>query len=54
MDIAPRWQNFIGGTWVDGGAGWLTVENPGTGEALAEQAVADAADVDRPVQAARR
>ena len=54
MDIAPYWQNYIDGTWVDGGAGKIVVENPGTGEPLAEQALADGADVDRAVQAARR
>jgi len=46
------WQNYIGGKWVDGGAGRLGVTNPGTGEALAEIALADAADVDRAVAAA--
>ena len=25
------WQNYVDGNWVDGGAGRLTVENPGTG-----------------------
>ena len=29
------WQNYVDGNWVDGGAGRLTVENPGTGEPLA-------------------
>ncbi len=48
------WQNYIDGTWVDGGAGRLDVFNPGTGEKLAEQALADAADVDRAVMAAQR
>ena len=48
------WQNYIDGNWVDGGAGRIDVENPATGEKLAEQALADAADVDRAVQAARR
>lgn len=48
------WQNFIEGDWVDGGAGRIDVVNPGTGEKLAEQAAADAADVDRAVMAARR
>ena len=52
--IAPYWQNYIDGTWCDGGAGRIPVLNPGTGEVLAEQALADAADVDRAVQAARR
>lgn len=48
------WQNYINGTWVDGGAGRINVFNPGTGEKLAEQALADVADVDRAVMAAQR
>ena len=48
------WQNYIDGAWVDGGAGRIDVINPGTGEKLAQHALADAADVDRAVQAARR
>ena len=48
------WQNYIDGAWVDGGAGRIDVINPGTGEKLAEQALADAGDVDRAVLAARR
>lgn len=48
------WQNYIDGAWVDGGAGRIDVINPGTGEKLAEQALADAGDVDRAVRAARR
>lgn len=48
------WQNFIDGDWSDGGAGRADVVNPATGAILAEQAMADAADVDRAVQAARR
>lgn len=48
------WQNFIDGDWSDGGAGREGVVNPATGTVLAEQAMADAADVDRAVQAARR
>ncbi len=47
------WQNYVDGTWIDGGAGKLTVENPGTGEALAEIACADAGDIDRAVAAAK-
>ena len=46
------WQNYVDGRWVDGGAGRLTVDNPGTGAALAEIASADAADIDRAVKAA--
>ena len=48
------WQNYIDGTWVDGGAGRIDVFNPGTGEKLAEQSLADAGDVDRAVMAAQR
>ena len=48
------WQNYIDGAWADGGAGQIDVINPGTGEKLAEHALADAGDVDRAVQAARR
>ena len=48
------WQNYIDGAWADGGAGRVEVVNPGTGEVLAEQAMADEADVDRAVQAAKR
>lgn len=48
------WRNYIDGKWVDGGAGRVDVINPGTGEKLAEQALADAADVDRAVLAAKR
>ena len=47
-------QNYIDGEWVDGGAGRVDVINPGTGEVLAEQALADEGDVDRAVQAAKR
>jgi len=47
------WQNYIDGAWVDGGAGRIDVVDPGTGETLAEHALADAADVDRAVQAAK-
>jgi aldehyde dehydrogenase (NAD+) len=53
-DVKPYWQNYIDGEWVDGGAGRIDVMNPGTGETLAEHALADAADVDRAVQAAKR
>ena len=52
--IEPYWQNYIDGAFVDGGAGRIDITNPATGEKLAEQALADATDVDRAVQAARR
>ena len=54
VEIKPYWQNYIDGKFVDGGAGKLVVDNPGTGEKLAEQAIADANDVDHAVQAASR
>lgn len=52
--VKPYWQNYIDGEFVDGGAGRLVVDDPGTGEKLAEQAIASVPDVDRAVQAARR
>ncbi len=53
-EIAPYWQNYIDGKFVDGGAGRLIVEDPATGDTVAEQALADAGDVDAAVQAAKR
>ncbi|MEM9247092.1 MAG: aldehyde dehydrogenase family protein [Pseudomonadota bacterium] len=53
-EIAPYWQNYIDGAWVDGGAGRIDVIDPGRGTVLAEHALADAADVDRAVRAAKR
>ena len=53
-DISSYWRNYIAGEWVDGGAGRIDVVDPATGETLAEHALADAADVDRAVQAATR
>ncbi len=53
-EIKPYWQNYIDGAWVDGGSGRIDVIDPGTGEKLCEHALADAADVDRAVSAARR
>lgn len=47
-------RNHIDGAWVDGGAGRAEIIDPGTGGVFAEQAMADAADVDRAVQAAKR
>jgi len=52
--LKTYWQNYIDGTWVDGGAGRIDVFNPGTGEKLAEQALAGVAEVDRAVVAAQR
>lgn len=53
FEIKPYWQNFINGAWVDGGAGKIVIDDPATGEFLAEQAIADARDVDRAVMAAK-
>ncbi|MEC8245531.1 MAG: aldehyde dehydrogenase family protein [Pseudomonadota bacterium] len=47
------WQNYVNGEWVDGGGGRLPVDNPGTDERVAEIALADAADIDRAVRAAK-
>lgn len=54
VDVAPYWRNYIDGKWVDGGAGHIDIINPATGEILAEHALADAGDVDRAVQGAKR
>jgi len=51
--LKSYWPNYVGGQWVDGGAGRIAVDDPATGEAVAEQALADAGDVDRAVAAAR-
>ncbi len=52
-DIPAYWQNFIDGEFCDGGAGRLSVLDPATGEPVADQALADAADVDRAVSVAK-
>ena len=47
-------QLYINGTWSNGTDGRVwTVTNPATGSKLADVAIADAADVDRAVRAAR-
>lgn len=53
FELKNYWQNYVGGSWIDGSGGRLPIENPGTGQVLAEQALADAADVERAVAAAR-
>lgn len=53
--MSAYYQNFIGGHWRDGAGGErIAVENPATGEQLAEVARATPADVDAAVGAARR
>ncbi len=52
--LASQYGLFVGGEMVEPAAGRLVpTVNPATGEALAEVSVADAADVDRAVAAAR-
>ncbi|ADV14812.1 NAD-dependent aldehyde dehydrogenase [Mesorhizobium australicum WSM2073] len=52
-EVKAYWQNYIDGAWTDGGAGRIVVDDPATGENLAEQGLADAGDVNRAVVAAR-
>ncbi len=48
-------QMFIGGEWVDGSTGeTLPIQNPATGEVIAEVPAAAAEDVNRAVAAARK
>src|SRR5213592_3470066 len=51
---ASRFQNFVGGKWVDAAEG-ETVEilNPATGETIGEVPQGTQADVDRAVEAAK-
>src|SRR5918911_5147749 len=50
-----KYQLLIDGKWVDAESGkTFATPNPATGEALAEVAEADKADVDKAVAAARR
>ena len=44
---------YVDGAWCPGGAGTMPATSPSTGERFASVAVADAADVDRAVKAAR-
>jgi betaine-aldehyde dehydrogenase len=43
---------WIDGAWADGSGGWLPIENPATGERIAEVPDASRADVGRAVRAA--
>ncbi|SLN43732.1 aldehyde dehydrogenase family protein [Oceanibacterium hippocampi] len=55
QELKRRWQNYIDGGWRDGADGdWIAVENPATGETIAEIARAGRADVDAALAAARR
>ena len=53
MTDSSYFQNYINGVFVDGGAGRLLVDNPASGSDLAEIALADEADIDKAVQAAK-
>ena len=54
MAIKSHWQSYINGKWVDSvSGGTIDVEDPATGEKIAEIARADVEDVDRAVMAAR-
>lgn len=46
-------QNWIDGEWIDGGAGWLAVDDPATDEPVFEHACVDAGDVAMAVASAR-
>ncbi|MBG6202072.1 aldehyde dehydrogenase (NAD+) [Labrenzia sp. EL_13] len=52
-EIPAYSRNYIDGDFCDGGTGRLAVLDPATGEPVAEQALADAADVDRAVASAK-
>jgi succinate-semialdehyde dehydrogenase/glutarate-semialdehyde dehydrogenase len=51
LDQVPK-QLFIGGEWIDGGDGSLSVEDPSTGESLCEVADASEQDAKRALNAA--
>jgi len=51
--LKSYWPNYVGGQWIDGGGGRIAVEDPATGETIAEQALADAGDMDKAVAAAQ-
>lgn len=53
--LRPYWRQFIDGKWCDARSGGrIAIDNPATGETLAEVARAGTADVDAAVAAARR
>ena len=54
MDIASSYGLFIDGEFTEAAGGAMKTVNPATEEVLADVAVADEADVDRAVAAARR
>ena len=48
------YKNYVDGQWIDGGSGVISVDNPATGERLADQACASLEDIDLAVKAAKR
>src|SRR5438034_7904281 len=53
IDKVKTYQQFIGGQWVDSASGkTLTVENPATGQAIAQVPASGEEDVNRAVEAA--
>ena len=52
-EVKGYWQNYIDGTWIDGGAGRIDVINPGTGEKLATKLLRSVQDEIRSAQAAK-
>src|SRR5690625_4209539 len=54
VDIDSSYGLFIDGKFVEGSGAAMKTVNPATEEVLADVAVADEADVDRAVAAARR
>ncbi|MDR3473009.1 MAG: aldehyde dehydrogenase family protein [Devosia sp.] len=54
-EVRKYWRNFIDGEWVDASdGGRIAVEDPATGEIIAEVARGSVDDIDRAVKAARR
>src|SRR5271156_362907 len=50
-----RWKNWMDGKWTESAAGRMTrIENPATGEAIAEVPNSTQEDVDKAVQAAKK
>ena len=53
-EIKKYWQNYINGEWVDAQEGGrIEIENPATGQIIAEVARAQQTDIDKAVAAAR-
>lgn len=50
--IKEYWHNNIDGAWIDVDARRIDVIDPGTGQRLAQHAMADAGDLDRAVLSA--